>query len=57
MSRTNKGDGGRQAMDKESASRIQSASDKNPDSSSAKSGFSEWSQSAADKHESDQEKK
>lgn len=39
-------------MDKESASRIQSAADRDRDSDSAKSGFSERAQSAADRAES-----
>lgn len=39
------------AMDKDDAARIQSASDRNPDSDSATSGFAERAQSAADRHE------
>lgn len=39
-------------MTKEAASRIQSASDKNPTSKSSQGGFSQRAQSAADKRES-----
>lgn len=39
-------------MTKEAASRIQSASDKNPNSRSGQSGFSQRAQSAADKRSS-----
>ena len=42
-------------MDKEAASRIQSAADRNPDSDSAQSGFAERAQSIADRGESQSE--
>jgi hypothetical protein len=52
-----KGSGGKSSgktsqMNKEAASRIQSASDKNPTSQSKKSGFSGRAQSVADKRSS-----
>lgn len=40
---------GKSRMDKEAAARIQSASDKNPRSSSKQSGFSQRAQSSTDK--------
>jgi hypothetical protein len=38
-----------QPMDKDAASRIQSAADRHPDSASAQTGFGQRAQSAADK--------
>lgn len=40
-------------MDKEAASRIQSAAAKDPDSDTATSGFDTRAQSAADRHENE----
>lgn len=47
------GGGGHTPMDKDDASRIQSAADRNPESDSASSGFAERAQSAADRADSD----
>ena len=43
-------------MNQEAASRIQSAADRNPNSDSAQSGFSERAQSAAARNEQENEK-
>lgn len=52
------GGDGHTPMDKDDASRIQSAADRNPGSDSATSGFAERAQSAADRadfHDEDDE--
>ncbi|GCE32144.1 hypothetical protein KDA_76280 [Dictyobacter alpinus] len=48
------GKSGGSSMSKEDASRIQSAADRHPDSDTAKSGFDERAQSAADRAENEQ---
>lgn len=55
MSGKHGGNGGGSPMDKEAASRIQSAADRDPESDSASSGFAERAQSAADRADDEDE--
>ncbi|GCE03434.1 hypothetical protein KDAU_07630 [Dictyobacter aurantiacus] len=45
------GRGGKGSTSKEDAARVQSAADRNPESRTAQSGFSERAQSAADRQQ------
>ncbi|MGF1489083.1 MAG: hypothetical protein ACFBSE_18505 [Prochloraceae cyanobacterium] len=52
MNQSNSNNSSKNKMTKEAASRIQSAADKNPDSSTSKSGFKQRAQSAANRKNS-----